>query len=111
MSEQIKAILDRWNPIGLDPLSPDEYLPAAEQIADSINEHFTVHSVCIVLRRSLKHLRREFLPDAQGLFKYRRRDFVLISGQIIYVGQQCLGAAALLFYAALFLIAGISVLL
>lgn len=53
MSEQIKAILDRWNPIGLDPLSPDEYLTVAEQIADSINEHFTVHSVCIVLRRSL----------------------------------------------------------
>ena len=74
MPERIKTILDHWNPIGLDPLSPDEYLPVAEQIADSINEHFTVHSVCIVLRR------REFLPNAQGMFKYRRRDSVLISG-------------------------------
>lgn len=53
MPERIKTILDRWNPIGLEPLSFDEYLPVAEQIADNINEHFTVHSVCIVLRRSL----------------------------------------------------------
>ena len=73
MPERIKTILDHWNPIGLDPLSPDEYLPVAEQIADSINEHFTVHSVCIVLRRSLSIY-------AQGMFKYRRRDSVLISG-------------------------------
>ena len=42
MPERIKTILDRWNPIGLEPLSLDEYLPVAEQIADNINEHFTV---------------------------------------------------------------------
>ena len=52
MPEQIKKILDTWNPIGLTLISPDEYLPVAEHIADSINEHFTPHSVCIVLKRA-----------------------------------------------------------
>ena len=50
MPEQIKEILDNWNPIGLTLISPDEYLPVAEHIADTINENFTPHSVCIVLR-------------------------------------------------------------
>ena len=53
MPEQIKEILDNWNPIGLTFISPDEYLPVAEHIADTINESFTPHSVCIVLRRAL----------------------------------------------------------
>ena len=52
MPERIKVILDNWNPIGLTLISPDEYLPVAEHIADSINEHFTPHSVCIVLKRA-----------------------------------------------------------
>lgn len=53
MPEQIKEILDAWNPIGLNLISPDEYLPVAEHISDTINVNFTPHSVCIVLKRAL----------------------------------------------------------
>ena len=53
MPEQIKEILDNWNPIGISLISSDEYLPVAEQIADTINENFTPRSVCIVLKRAL----------------------------------------------------------
>lgn len=53
MPEQIKEILDSWNPIGLTLVSSDEYLSVAEHIADTINENFTPHSVCIVLKRAL----------------------------------------------------------
>ena len=52
MSEQIKMILDSWNPIGLTLVSFDEYLPVAEHIADTINGNFTPHSVCIVLKHA-----------------------------------------------------------
>lgn len=53
MPEQIKEILDNWNPIGISQVSYDEYLSVAEQIADTINEGFTPRSVCIVLKRAL----------------------------------------------------------
>jgi len=53
MPELIKQILDEWNPIELDYLSTDEYLPVAEEIADVINENYSPYSVCIALKRAL----------------------------------------------------------
>ncbi len=53
MSEQIKRILDEWDPIGLIYLNTDEYLPIAEELADIINKDFTSRSVYIALKHSL----------------------------------------------------------
>lgn len=54
MSEQIKRILDEWDPIGLLYLNPEEYLPIAEELADTVNKDFTPRSVYIALKHSLE---------------------------------------------------------
>lgn len=53
MPEKIKEILDEWNPIGLTHISYDEYLPVAEQIADTIRTDFSAYTVCIYMKRAL----------------------------------------------------------
>lgn len=52
MTEQIKKILDEWDPIELIYLSADEYQPIAEELADTINKSFSSRSVYIALNRA-----------------------------------------------------------
>ena len=60
MPEQIKRILDEWDPIGLIRLNKDEYIPIAEELADTVTKEFTPRSVYIVLKRCMSVYGMEF---------------------------------------------------
>ena len=52
--QTIKKILDEWDPIDVLPFSPDEYLPIAEEIADTITPEYTLISIFHVVRRAFR---------------------------------------------------------
>ena len=43
--EEIKKVLDEWDPVGVRDFSPDEYLPLADEIADSIAPGYKLKSI------------------------------------------------------------------
>lgn len=52
--QKIKNILDEWDPIDVLSFSPDEYLPIAEEIADTVTPEYTLISVFHVVRRAFR---------------------------------------------------------
>lgn len=52
--EKIKAILDEWDPVDILSISPDEYLPLADELTDTVNADFTVRSVFYAVKRAFK---------------------------------------------------------
>ena len=73
MPEQIKRILDEWDPIGLIYLNADEYLPIAEELADTINKDFTPRSVYIALKRCLKIYGVDFRNSNEECIRVARK--------------------------------------
>ena len=52
--DKIKQILDEWDPISVLPFSPDEYLPLADEISDSISSSFKLKTVYCILKRTFR---------------------------------------------------------
>lgn len=52
--QRIKEILDEWDPVDVLSFSPDEYLPIAEEIADTVKPEFTLKSIFNVVRRAFR---------------------------------------------------------
>ncbi len=52
--ERIKQILDEWDPVNVLSFSPDEYLPVADEIADSIHPWKKPVFVQSVLKQALQ---------------------------------------------------------
>ena len=52
--EDIKAIIDKWDPIGIIRFSKDEYLDDVDEIVDKISISSEVTSIAKVINRVLK---------------------------------------------------------
>ena len=52
--QRIKEILDEWDPVDVLSFSPDEYLPIAEEIADTVTPEYTLKSIFYVVRRAFR---------------------------------------------------------
>ncbi len=52
--ERIKQILDEWDPVNALSFSPDEYLPVADEIADSITPWKKPAVVMSVIKQALQ---------------------------------------------------------
>ena len=53
-SQEIKKVLDEWDPVGVRDFSPDEYLPLADEIADSIAPGYKLKSIYSIVKRAFQ---------------------------------------------------------
>lgn len=52
--DEIKKVLDEWDPVGVRDFSPDEYLPLADEIADSIAPGYKLKSIYSIVKRAFQ---------------------------------------------------------